>query len=261
MPCESYKNYLEAYCDDVLPLEVSQKVEAHLDSCDDCRKSVRDYQSLNVLLNSYVEQRVPEERFIAMRENILQRITAEDRSAVLAEGRKRPIHLSRLAGPGFSRRVLTFLSPLWNTGLRRAAVAVTCIVVLAVVFYTQGPPGNETALPTSAGPPPQVAAGNTEPAPSNTEPAPSNTELAPTNTELAPTNAEPAPADVDTGTATTVALATAGSGTIVAFADQVLDELNLMQLEMTASSEIEQLDMFEAIMEELTSFDSSADDG
>ena len=131
MPCESYKNYLEAYCDDVLPLEVSQKVEAHLDSCDDCRKSVRDYQSLNVLLNSYVEQRVPEERFIAMRENILQRITAEDRSAVLAEGRKRPIHLSRLAGPGFSRRVLTFLSPLWNTGLRRAAVAVTCIVVLA----------------------------------------------------------------------------------------------------------------------------------
>jgi len=254
MPCESYKNYLEAYCDDVLPLEVSQKVEAHLDSCDDCRKSVRDYQSLNVLLNSYVEQRVPEERFIAMRENILQRITAEDRSAVLAEGRKRPIHLSRLAGPGFSRRVLTFLSPLWNTGLRRAAVAVTCIVVLAVVFYTQGPPGNETALPTSAGPPTQVAAGNTEPAQSNTEPAQSNTELAPSNTESAP-------AVVDTGTATTVALATAGSGTIVAFADQVLDELNLMQLEMTASSEIEQLDMFEAIMEELTSFDSSADDG
>ncbi len=117
-------------------------------------------------------------------------------------------------------------------------MAVTGVLFLAVGLYTQGPPGDEAVIPTSAGPSTAIVTGNTDPAQTNAESVQTNT-----------------------GSTVHVALATAGSGTIVSFADQVLDELNLMQLEMTAASEIEQLDQLETIMEELTSFGSSSDDG
>ncbi|MDP7422352.1 MAG: zf-HC2 domain-containing protein, partial [bacterium] len=139
MSCDEYKDYLEAYCDDVLPPQISQKVETHIKGCESCRKSVCEYQSLNALLNSYVEDRVPEERFAVMRDSILQRILNDERVVIPLDDTV-PEPAAITLADRFDSLVSQFLSGFW----RKAAITVTCVVIILVGLHFR--PNPETAL-------------------------------------------------------------------------------------------------------------------